>query len=306
MKETIILPHPWKKYNIRWVLQIGSQYILQVHGSYADILVFENNQLKKKFVNDQNSVKPHHFEFDGEHYLIFGFEKGTVKMIHYFPKTFEFEVIDEFKPLEFSANQRNQSNQSLNESLTESDTILCLKFLPDREAIAVGFMNKGLHIIDIELGKQKFLKPSYVYLGKKSIKDVLDMGHEQIILVVTYQNPDYYVINLQYNLVTLLGEGFSDLAYSITPFPSFDYERFPYVICKESECICILDPTPSNKMARIFLTPTKSSADKLFNEDTVVFDVNNPRIFYTSKNSLYLAKYEINPALYEALRISKA
>ena len=47
-------------------------------------------------------------------------------------------------------------------------------------------MNKGLHIIDIELGKQKFLKPSYVYLGKKSIKDVLDMGHEQIILVVTY------------------------------------------------------------------------------------------------------------------------
>ena len=105
--------------------------------------MFEGTQHKKKWTLDETSVTPYHFEVSGEHYLIFGFEKGTVKMVHYFPKTYEFEIIGEFKPLDQPSNQSKQGNQSLNETLTDNDTIICLKFLQERQAIAVGFMNKG-------------------------------------------------------------------------------------------------------------------------------------------------------------------
>lgn len=138
------------------------------------------------------------------------------------------------------------------------------------------------------------------------MKDVLELGYQSRILAVTYNNPEYHVIDLIYKQSTLLGPGFSDLAYSITPFPAYDYERFPFVLCKESDCIAILNPTPLNQMARILLVPSGTQVDKIRNEDNVIFDKNDPKVFYTAKGSFYLAKYEINPALYDSLKMINA
>lgn len=39
------------------------------------------------------------------------------------------------------------------------------------------------------------------------------------------------------------------------------------------------------------------------NEDNVIFDKEKPNIFYTEKNTFYLAKYEINPNFIESLKL---
>lgn len=39
-------------------------------------------------------------------------------------------------------------------------------------------------------------------------------------------------------------------------------------------------------------------------EDTVIFDKLRPNVFYTEKEAFFLAKYEINPSIMEALKLN--
>lgn len=73
-------------------------------------------------------------------------------------------------------------------------------------------------------------------------------------------------------------------------------------MCRETDGIYILNPI-LNCISKILIRDEKNIIDKYMNEDTLIFDKINPCLFYTEKNSFYLAKCEINPNVFEALKL---
>ncbi len=80
--------------------------------------------------------------------------------------------------------------------------------MPERQAIAVGYLDKGLKIVDLDLLLPKFKSVSASFLPHRSVKDVMELGFRSRILAVTYTNPQYFVIDLEFNQTNELGNGF--------------------------------------------------------------------------------------------------
>lgn len=89
---------------------------------------------------------------------------------------------------------------------------------------------------------------------------------------------------------------------SLTPLPDFNIKRYPYILCRESDGFYLYNPI-LDVFSKILDYKGNNKVDHYMNEDNVIFDKEKPNVFYTEKNSFYLAKYELNPNLIEALRL---
>jgi len=62
-----------------------------------------------------------------------------------------------------------------------------------------------------------------------------------MLLCVSYYDCTYHLVDIENNQQKSLTQGYSDRAHCIRLAPGFDHEDFPYVLCKESQWICILN-----------------------------------------------------------------
>ena len=96
------------------------------------------------------------------------------------------------------------------------------------------------------------LRKAHQFLDNKSVKDVVELD-KNLLLVLTYKHPEYIVIDLEKNTTHELGEGYSNNGHglSLTLLPGYDVKNYPYVLCKESDFMCILNPI-KNEMSPIY------------------------------------------------------
>lgn len=92
----------------------------------------------------------------------------------------------------------------------------------------------------MSLGKKRLTKYTS-FLDTRSVKDVVELD-KNLLLVLTFDKPEYFLIDLELKKVFGLGAGFGKLGLSLTLMPGYDPVNYPYVLCKEQDSISILDP----------------------------------------------------------------
>ena len=60
--------------------------------------------------------------------------------------------------------------------------------------IAVGHKNNGISILDVSLAKSRITLYAH-FLDGKSVKDIVEID-QNLILALTFLNPEYFVIDL--------------------------------------------------------------------------------------------------------------
>ncbi len=121
-------------------------------------------------------------------------------------------------------------------------------------------------------------------------------------MIVTFNRPEYFVIDLQLKKIFELGNGSSRFGLSLTLMPGYDPVTSPYILCKESECYAILDPL-NNIYTELYRIPQYSGKvdPDPTKDETIVMFAKNPNVIYSEKEAFYLARYEIHPHIVEAL-----
>ena len=104
----------------------------------------------------------------------------------------------------------------------------------------MGTWGNGLHIVDINLTTYEFGKEENIHLQGKYVTDIIEIT-DKILLVASYSDCSYYILDLNTGKEEFLNKGFSPYALGLKKFPNFDYEEFPYVLVKEDDFMTILN-----------------------------------------------------------------
>lgn len=113
------------------------------------------------------------------------------------------------------------------------------------------------------------------FLEDKNVKDVIEID-KNLVLVVTFKRPEYFVVDLQLKKIFELGNGSSKFGLSLTLLPGYDPVACPYILCKESEGFAILDPL-NNLYSEIFKFPQsqgRADPDPSKDETIIQFEKN--------------------------------
>jgi len=112
--------------------------------------------------------------------------------------------------------------------------------LEEENKYAVGTWGNGLHVIDIDLVKYDVTRDGHFFLQGKYVTDVVEVA-PNVLLVASYSDCSYYLVNLATKEESFLAKGFSPYSLGLCMFPEFDYEEFPFVLAKEDDWICAIN-----------------------------------------------------------------
>eukprot|EP00347_Sterkiella_histriomuscorum_P008764 403343844 len=305
--KTLELHSYSKRSNIRWIVQIDNHILVQCHSKFGDILVYEDfryvkiTSLLSQTKYHESALKPLYFKVRGRHFLIFASLRGELYFVNYDKREMQLEVLNSIRPLELIQGSQNQSSLPFFDSQSQDpqSAVLCLKELQQNQSVVVGYMNKGLQIIDMDFERFRLSLRSSI-LNNFSVKDVVEIDINRL-LVLTYSPPTYFKVDLELKSVKPLGDGSGKCGLSLTKLPLYNVQKYPFVLCKENDALYIFNPA-DNHFNKIIDFKAQYQADNINLEDNVIFDRTKPNVFYTDKNSFYLTKYEINPLVTEALR----
>lgn len=73
-----------------------------------------------------------------------------------------------------------------------------------------------------------------------TVSDIVEIAPGELV-VCSYTECKYYIINLKTGYEGLIGIGVSKRALNIQLFPCFHIVYFPFILCKENRFICILN-----------------------------------------------------------------
>ena len=110
---------------------------------------------------------------------------------------------------------------------------------------AIGTKGSGLFIMDINLTTYEANREAHpeVYLQGKYITDILEL-REGLLMVASYSDCSYYIVDLVEKKERFLCKGFSPYAMGLIKFPEYSYEGenpFPYVIAKEDDYLTVIN-----------------------------------------------------------------
>ena len=90
------------------------------------------------------------------------------------------------------------------------------------QRFAIATKGSGLFIIDINLTTYETSREAHpdVYLQGKYLTDILEIK-EGLLLVASYSDCSYYLVDLVQRKETLLCKGFSPYAMGLVKFPDF-------------------------------------------------------------------------------------
>ncbi|CDW80829.1 UNKNOWN [Stylonychia lemnae] len=284
--------------NMRWFIQIENYILIQTHSKFSEILIYKDlkYQESEKILNENKEpilfLKPLYFNQNGKHYLAMASELGTVYLYQFSTSFGKLTLKDQQVPLNMVIKRNNETRMM-------NPIVLCIKDLPLNNSIAIGYLDDGVILLDID-----FLGPKLLYraqfLKQLSVKDVVELDATQI-LTLSYKPARYQTIDVVKKIVTDLGDGQHSHGLSLNLFPGFNIQKYPYVLAKESNGLFILNPI-FNVYNQIFDLKTQNVEESYQNDETVIFDDSKSNTFYMVKNNFYVTKYEINPALLETLK----
>ena len=139
-----------------------------------------------------------------------------------------------------------------------------------------------------------------VYLQGKYITDIIELK-EGLLMVASYSDCSYYIVDLVNKKESFLCKGFSPYAMGIVKFPDFQYDGeapFPYVLAKEDDYLTIINVRAGFSI-RLAHVPTHNQNH--FNQ-RITFTTGDSRTFVTDQGSYYLAKYRLNELLFKFLK----
>ena len=78
---------------------------------------------------------------------------------------------------------------------------------------------------------------------------------EGVLLVASYSDCSYFIVDLKNEKEDFLNKGFSPYALGLQKFPKFNIEKFPYVLAKEDDYLSIIN-VRSGSILRLMSMPT--------------------------------------------------
>ena len=95
----------------------------------------------------------------------------------------------------------------------------------------------------INLTSYECVRQEEVYLVGKYLTDIYEL-RKGLLLVSSYSECSYYLVNLETHQETLLCKGFSPYALTLSALMgTFDLQNFPYLIAKEDDNLVIIHAT---------------------------------------------------------------
>ena len=156
--------------------------------------------------------------------------------------------------------------------------------------------------MDINLTTYETNREAYpeVYLLGKYITDILEL-REGLLMVASYSDCSYYLVDLAQKKETFLCKGFSPYAMGLVKFPDFSFageNPFPYVLAKEDDFLTVIH-VRAGFAFRLAHVPTHNQDH--FNQ-RLAFSTGDPRTFVTDEGSYFLAKYRLSELLFKYLK----
>ena len=167
--------------------------------------------------------------------------------------------------------------------------------MADPQKYAVGTKGSGLFILDINLTTYEVTRDPSIYLQGKYLTDILEINHN-VLLVSSYSDCSYYLVDLNKKEEAFLCKGFSPYAMGISKFPAYSYDNFPYVLAKEDDFLTIIH-VRSGYVFRLCSVPTHNQ--NYFNQ-RLVFTTD--KTFITDEGSYHLSKYKVSDLLVKNLK----
>ncbi|CDW78763.1 UNKNOWN [Stylonychia lemnae] len=196
--------------------------------------------------------------------------------------------------------------------------VLCIAAMNQEGIYAVGCQDYGITLIKIEVKtkqqKNKYFSSNeqvvfeiqrlqYHFLKDKSISSIVETK-PNVLVCVSSKDCKYYKIDFFRFLETVMGQGYSSRGIALIKFPTYHNEKFPILLSKESEHVCIVDSENGNiyKLAPIsgFISSDCSQQRLLFLNGSN--QVQSQFTFVTDDEGVNLVKYEIDLDLIDVLR----
>ena len=167
---------------------------------------------------------------------------------------------------------------------------------------AIGTKGSGLFIMDINLTTYETNREVHpeVYLQGKYITDILEL-RENLLLIASYSDCSYYLVDLEKKTEQFLCKGFSPYAMGLAKFPDYKFDGenpFPYVLAKEDDFLTIIH-VRAGFAFRLAHVPTHNQNH--FNQ-RLAFTGGDSKTFVTDEGSYYLAKYQLSELLFKYLK----
>ena len=67
-------------------------------------------------------------------------------------------------------------------------------------------------------------------MDKLSIKDIVELD-KNLLLVLTFEEPQYFIVDLERKKPIGLGAGVGKIGKSLTLMPGYNPVNFPYILC---------------------------------------------------------------------------
>lgn len=149
--------------------------------------------------------------------------------------------------------------------------------------------------MDINLTTYETSRDPNIYMQGKYITDILEIS-PNILLISSYSDCSYYVVDLNKKEEFFLCKGFSPYAMGISKFPYYNFDNFPYVMAKEDDFMTIIN-VRSGHVMRLCSMPTHNQ--NYFSQRLIFL---NDRTFITDEGSYYLGKYKMSEGLIKNLK----
>lgn len=126
---------------------------------------------------------------------------------------------------------------------------------------------------------------------------------ENLLLVASYSDCSYYLVDLETKQESLLCKGHSPYAMGLIKFPDYQFEKghlgnqFPYVLAKEDDYLTVIHVRAGFSL-RLAHVPTHNQNH--FNQ-RLTFCGGDGKTFVTDESSYYLSKYRLNDILFKYL-----
>lgn len=156
--------------------------------------------------------------------------------------------------------------------------------------------------MEVNLTTYESTKEENVYLQGKYITDILEL-RENLLLVASYSDCSYYLVDLETKQESLLCKGHSPYAMGLIKFPDYQFEKghlgnqFPYVLAKEDDYLTVIHVRAGFSL-RLAHVPTHNQNH--FNQ-RLTFCGGDGKTFVTDESSYYLSKYRLNDILFKYL-----
>ena len=144
-----------------------------------------------------------------------------------------------------------------------------------------------MHIVNINLTTYEYKQEEHIYLQSKYISDFIEYAPQRL-LVASYTDCSYYLVDLENKTERLLVKGFSPYALGLQLFPYFNLATFPYVLAKEDDFMTILNI----ELGFAFRLCNVATHNQNYLNQRCLFL--NDKTFITDEGSYNLSKYKIS------------